>query len=166
MGSGMEKPLPVGKTGDWMMDLNTPSLQILHLQPGVWQKPFGVAGGLGEKKGLLAKVDDRGGSFLLAEMSDSLGKMMDDTGQLPMTWQNLSMILLKFGRAGWSLVTKATLKELSGFFTLNARDLLLQIYIYSINVNLLDCEIIPTADAEDESEATKNYCMSGHFRTL
>ena len=39
----------------------------------------------GEKKGLLAKDDDSGGSFLLAEMSDSLGKMMDDTGQLPMT---------------------------------------------------------------------------------
>ena len=85
MGSGIENPLPDGKTGEWMVDVNMPSLHILHLQPGDWKKPFGVKGGLGEKKGLLAKVDDRGGSFLLADMSDSLGKIMDDTGQLPMT---------------------------------------------------------------------------------
>ena len=84
MGSGMENPLP-GKFGEWMMDVKEASLQILHLQPCVWKKPLGEIGCFGMENGFPVRMEDSGGSFLFAEIRDSLGKILEESGQLPMT---------------------------------------------------------------------------------
>ena len=73
----MENPLS-GKLGEWIMDVKWPSLQILHLQPGVWKNPLGEDGALGLENGFPHSIEDSGGSFLLAVMRESLGKMTEE----------------------------------------------------------------------------------------
>ena len=43
---------------------------------------MGTDGDFGMENGLLARMEERGESFLWVEINDSLGKMTEDTGQL------------------------------------------------------------------------------------
>ena len=83
MGAGMVKPLP-GKLGGDMMVVKVASLQILQEHPGLWWKPLGDVGALGIAKGLPVRMVERLGSFLLENIKDSLGKILDETGQFLM----------------------------------------------------------------------------------
>ena len=60
------------------------SLQILQEQPLVLKKPFGREGISGLENGLLVRIEDRLGSFLLADIKDSLGRILEDRGH-PLT---------------------------------------------------------------------------------
>ena len=77
----MEKLLP-GILGEEMREQNVASLHTLQEQPGDLWKPLGRDGDFGMENGLLARMVERGESFLWVEINDSLGKMTEDTGQL------------------------------------------------------------------------------------
>ena len=83
MATGMVKPRP-GKLGGVMMEVKVASLQILQEQSGVWWKPLGEVGALGIVKGLPDSILERFGSFLLEKINDSLGNILDETGQFLM----------------------------------------------------------------------------------
>ena len=63
------------------MEVKVDSVHNLQEQPGVWWKPLGETWWYGMENGLPARVLDKDGSFLLAEIRDSLGKRMEASGQ-------------------------------------------------------------------------------------
>ena len=65
-----------------MTGVKYPSLQTQQEQPLVLWKPLDDVGVLGEWKGLLVKIEESVGSFLVAEMRDCLGQITVETGQL------------------------------------------------------------------------------------
>ena len=84
IGWGIEKPLPDSRVEEEMKEQKLASLHTLQVQPGDLWKPLGSEGGLGVENGLLDMMEDKGGSFLCVVIRDSLGKIMEETGQLPM----------------------------------------------------------------------------------
>ena len=64
-----------------MREVNVASLHNLHEHPGDLKNPLGRDGVLGVENGLLAKVEERGGSFLYAVIKDFLGKIAEEIGQ-------------------------------------------------------------------------------------
>ena len=68
-----------------MMVENFASLHTLQEHPGVLWNPLGRDGVFGEKKGLLARIVDKFGSFLFEDIRDLLGKTIEEIGQLLMT---------------------------------------------------------------------------------
>ena len=80
----MEKPLP-DDVEECMIEVKVDSLHTLQLHPGDWWNPLGDTDGEGIKKGLLVRIEDRGASFLLAKMRDSLGNIFDERGHPLMT---------------------------------------------------------------------------------
>ena len=67
------------------MEVKKPSLQTLQLQPGVLWKPFWEVCLGGDEKGLPVKIADKVGSFLVAVIRESLGKMAVDSEHVLMT---------------------------------------------------------------------------------
>ena len=65
--------------------MKKPSLQMLHEQSLVLWKPLGDTELMGEEKGLAVKIEDKFGSFLVAVIKESLGKIVEEIGQLLIT---------------------------------------------------------------------------------
>ena len=80
-GLGRENPLS-GWWGEKMTGVKYPSLQMQQEHPLVLWKPLSDVGALGEWKGLLVKIEESVGSFLVAEMRDFLGRITVEIGQL------------------------------------------------------------------------------------
>ena len=65
-----------------MTGVKYPSLQTQQEQPLVLWKLLTDVGVFGEWNGLLVKIEESVGSFLVAEMRDFLGRITVETGQL------------------------------------------------------------------------------------